>query len=129
MLEFKLGCYTGRISPVPSPAQPTAYTARWRRWGLWARRGGGGLQHGGGSDLRACRGSCGLEHDEGGGQQARRGGEVDETRGCPRPARNPAGAGAGLEIHPRVLPRVGFPLLRGWVFAKPAPAPAGAIPS
>ena len=121
----------GRISPVPSPAQPTAYTARWRRWGLRARRGGGGLQHGGGNYLRACRGGCGLEHDEGGGQQARCGGEIDEIRRCPRPAQNPAGAGP--EIHPRVLPRAGFPLLRGcgrgWVFAKPAPAPAGAIPT
>ena len=60
-------------------------------------------------------------------------GGVDETRGCPRPARNPAGAVAGPEIYPRVWPRAGFPLPHGFghgrVFAKPVPAPVGAIPT
>ena len=59
-------------------------------------------------------------------------GGVDETRGCPRPARNPAGAGADPEIYPRVWPRAGFPLPHGFshgrVFANPVPAPVGAIP-
>ena len=43
-----------------------------------------------------------------------------------------AGAGAGAEMHPRVCSRAGFFQSRGFacgrVFAKPAPAPAGAIP-
>ena len=44
-----------------------------------------------------------------------------------------AGAGAGAEMHPRVCSRAGFFQSRGFacgrVFAKPAPTPAGAIPS
>ena len=51
------------------------------------------------------------------------------TRGHPKPA----GAGAGAEMHPRVYSQVSFFQSRGFacgrIFAKPAPAPAGAIPS
>ena len=56
-----------------------------------------------------------------------------KTRGHPKPARNPAGAGAGTKMHPRVYLRAGFPQPRGFacgrVFAKSAPASAGAIPN
>ena len=51
------------------------------------------------------------------------------TRGHPKPA----GAGAGVEMHPRVYLRAGFFQPRGFaygrVFIKPAPTSAGAIPS
>ena len=55
-----------------------------------------------------------------------------QTRGHPKPARNPAGAGAGAEMHPRVYLRAGSPQPCGFacgrIFAKPTPASAGAIP-
>ena len=54
-----------------------------------------------------------------------------KTRGHPKLARNPAGAGA--KMHPRVYLRTGFLQSRGFacgrVFAKPAPESVGAIPS
>jgi hypothetical protein len=56
-----------------------------------------------------------------------------KTRECPKPARNPVGAGAGAKIHPQVYLRAGFFQLRGFacvrVFAKPAPASADVIPT
>lgn len=56
-----------------------------------------------------------------------------QIRGYPKPARNPTGAGAGVEMNPRVCLRTGFAQPRGFaygrVFAKPAPASAGAIPT
>ena len=49
------------------------------------------------------------------------------------PETRPKSAGAGAKMHPRVCSRAGFFQSRGFacgrVFAKPAPAPAGAIPS
>ena len=49
------------------------------------------------------------------------------------PETRPKSAGAGAEMHPRVCSRAGFFQSRGFdcgrVFAKPAPAPAGAIPN
>ena len=47
--------------------------------------------------------------------------------------RNPTGAGAGAEMNLRVCLRAGYAQPRGfacgWVFAKPAPASAGDIPT